>query len=103
MGVPQEFIDQAEQAIAARNERATFGVWPEHWHAVQLMEAMHTQWRTQASPGGLLWVSMDYAALPAVMDGIRRRIPRRMRRPRAVLLDQLQVLELVLIEKRNSR
>lgn len=101
--MPAAVVAEAQAAIASRNATATYGVWPEHWHAVQVMQGMTTQWRMVAGMGGLLFAGMDYAAVPVVMRECRRAVPRRFRRPFHVVMGQLRVLERVLLQRRNDR
>lgn len=43
-------------------------VWPENWQAVQIFIAMATQWRIGMGMNGMLWLGLDYNALPVVED-----------------------------------
>ena len=52
----------------------TVDVWPENWQAVQVFCAMGTQWKVSAGMSGLIWMGLDYVALPIVEArlGVRR-------------------------------
>ena len=41
----------------------TYGVWEEHWPALELFLAMRTQWRVVAGMGGAQHQGIDYTAL----------------------------------------
>ncbi len=41
----------------------TYGVWEEHWPALELFLAMRTQWRVIAGMGGAQHQGIDYTAL----------------------------------------
>lgn len=86
-------LAQFRAAIEQRNANATFGVWPENWHAFAVFGAMDTQWRVVSGMQGLIWQGLDYAALPVVQAAVRPRIPKAMRRPPCELLPQLRTLE----------
>lgn len=45
-------------------EESLVEVWPENWAAVEVFEALSTQWRT-GPMGGV--IGLDYAAIPAVL------------------------------------
>jgi hypothetical protein len=93
LGVAPELVAQAQAVIAERNAKAAFGVWPEHWHAVQALLAMATQWRVVAGMGGVMWVGLDYGPLRDELRCLRRSIPRQCRQPEAEVRSQLKVLE----------
>jgi hypothetical protein len=65
-------------------------LWAEHVPAVQLFEAMCTQWRTSAMGGR---IGFDYAALPVVEKrlGLGRRVARR-------AFEYLQLMEATALE-----
>jgi len=84
LGLPEAEIAQVRAVLQARAAHECLEVWPEHWHALHLFDAMGTQWR--AHPPGL-----DYAALPAVMALLRDAVAHR--QPRAVVFAQLRVME----------
>lgn len=103
MGVAPELVDQAQAAIADRNASATFGVWPEHWHALQALFAMATQWRAVAGMGGVIWVGLDYGPLSAELRCLRRRIPRHCRQSEVTVREQLKLLEAAVLKVFNER
>lgn len=40
------------------------------WPTVLLLRAAQTQWRVVSTWGGLIWLGLDYAALPALAAGL---------------------------------
>ncbi|MFI0472237.1 DUF1799 domain-containing protein [Halomonas sp. HMF6819] len=56
-------IKRAARARPAQPE--TYGVWAEHWPALELFLAMDSQWRVVADPqrGTLIYQGIDYTAL----------------------------------------
>jgi len=44
----------------------TLDIWPCHWDAVLLFQALQTQWRTVGGMAGILFTGLDYTALPIV-------------------------------------
>lgn len=68
--------------------QARYAVWPEHWDAVLIFEAMQTQWRWIAGFGGAARTGLDYAALRSIPR--YRRLPADQEDP---VFAQLQVLE----------
>ena len=67
---------------------ASVAVWPENWQAVQVFCAMGTQWRVSAGMSGLIYMGLEYTALPVVEA--RLAIPRA---DRADLFSRLRVME----------
>lgn len=59
---PPEIIERAKQAVEINN---SFDVLPENWEAVQLYQAVKTQWRTGGING--LPIGLDYVAVDIVM------------------------------------
>jgi hypothetical protein len=102
LGLAPELLEQARDAIAQRNRQAVFRVWPEHWHALIVLQAMQTQWRAVAGMSRVLWTGMDYAALPVVVKAISQAVPRRHRQKPAVLLRQLRIMEAAEMNIRNG-
>lgn len=101
MGAPPDALEALAERLQALRDAATVRVWPEHWHAVMLFRAMATQWRAVVGSKGLVWLGLDYPAIPIAMEGARARVPRRLRKPLAALLPQLQVLEKAAATARN--
>ena len=93
-GAPPEVLRATEQRLHAEAQDATIPVWPENWHAVLLFVAMATQWHWVAPwrcPPARTGLRLE--ALPAVLPAVQRGVPRRLRKPYAVLLGQLQTME----------
>ncbi len=86
-------LEALRGSIERRNRPQAAGVWPEHWHALEVFLAMATQWRTHLGARGLFYEGLDYAALPPVLAE-HRRLPRRLRQPMDRLMPQLRTLEL---------
>jgi hypothetical protein len=102
MGVAPELVAQAQATIAERNANAAFGVWPEHWHALQSLLEMATQWRIVAGMGAVMWVGLDYGPLRDELRCLRRRIPRPCRQPESIVRAQLKVMELAVLKVFNK-
>ncbi len=92
-----------QKRLQAERESAVFGVWPEHWHAVEVFRAMRTQWRLVLGMKGERYLGLDYTALDLVMRAVLPRIPRHLRKPLHELLPLLQVIEVVATAARNAR
>lgn len=86
--------EQADEMMAA-DQAATpdeVELWPEHLDAVNLFDAMRTQWRMGARGA----IGLDYAVLPMVERdlGLRRRGWRQRRADMRVIEDEaLQILD----------
>lgn len=65
-------------------------VWPENWQALQVFLAMATQWRIGIGINGMLWLGLDYNALPVVEDRLELPVAER-----ADVFSRLRVLEAV--------
>lgn len=93
-GAAPEVVQAAEEQLHAEAEAAQVRVWPEHWHAVQVLLAMRTQWCwAPAGMAGSRPVGLRLEALPVVLPAVRARVPQQHRQPYPVLLQQLQLLE----------
>ena len=92
-GAPAEVIQAATARALDEARVATVDVWPEHWYAVVVFRAMHTQWHWVALPAGARRCGLRYEALPQVLPAVRRQVPARWRQPYRVLMQQLQLLE----------
>jgi hypothetical protein len=100
MGASERSLQQLRGAIEERRHaRGHFGVWPRHWHAVQIFCAMGTQWRTHLGAKGLIYQGLDYAALRPVLAEHRHG---QHRQPMEVLMPQLRTLELAAREHLND-
>lgn len=64
---------------------------PENWFAVRLFDAMGTQWRVATVGPRMVFIGLDYTALPIVLRSLRQRVPHA--RTLADVLPQLQVME----------
>lgn len=67
----------------------TFEVLPQNWPAVRAFLACETQWRTEGTRGGIIWLGLDYAAVDVVL--------RRMQAPDEIFAD-LQLMETAALE-----
>ncbi len=93
-GAAPEVLRAAEEQLQAQAQAAQVRVWPEHWHAVQVLLAMATQWVwVPCGMAGARPVGLRLEALPVVLPAVRARVQRQHRQPYAVLLQQLQQLE----------
>lgn len=61
-------------------------VWAWHLPAMELFDAMRTQWHAVAGLGGLVFLGLDYAALPVVQQQLGQQ-------PDRELFQQLQTME----------
>lgn len=91
----------AQLRARLEDEAEPFGVWPEHWHAVQTFRAMGTQWRAVAGFSRVLWLGLDYSALRLVERTVRQTIEPELVQPWPVVFAQLRELEAVAIEARQ--
>ncbi len=103
MGADEASVQQA--LVAWRQMEAVYtpievDLFPENWHAWCVFRAMKTQWDTLVVPGGLLYTGLRYASLPIVMAACRSV---RHRQPLAVLMPQLQLLELAAMQVFNKK
>ncbi len=97
MGATEEFLAEAKASLQARHAMRTVAVWPEHWHALQLFLAMHTQWlRVHQHRVGL-----NYAVLPVVRQAVRVARPYHQRWSR--VFAQLQIMEAAALEAFNQQ
>lgn len=64
-GVSQAAIDETRRA-PGDDEAELPSLWAWHLPALQLFDAMRTQWRTAAGIGGLVFLGLDYGALGVV-------------------------------------
>lgn len=103
LGAPPLVLDALRKRLQAQREAAVFGVWPEHWHAVEVFRAMRTQWQAVVGMEGLHYLGLNYTPLETVLKAVRPRIPRDLRRPLHELLPLLQVIEVVVTAARNAR
>lgn len=98
--MPEESLRPIEADLRRRHEARTLDVWPEHWHALQVLRWSATQWRVVAGPTGrLLYLGLDYGALGPVLAALRGE-PHRQPLPR--LMAQLRVMEAAAIPVRND-
>lgn len=74
-----------EEAVAVRS----IELFPENWHAFSVFLRMGDQWRIATGAGGLLFLGLDYGALPPVLEECRR-VPHR--QPMDRLMPQLRTL-----------
>lgn len=88
---PPEVIATMRQRLEEARQESVFEVWPEHWHAVQVLSLSRTQWRVAAGMGGLLYLGLDYSALQPVLAATRHV---KHAQPIERLLPTLQQLEL---------
>jgi len=98
MGASAEVLEQFAARLRQAAEQACVQVWPQHWHAVNVFAGMSTQWRVVAGMAGLLYLGLDYAALPAVREeheGIEHAQPMR------VLMPQLRYMERTALDVLN--
>lgn len=65
-GVSQAAIDENRRAPGDDEEADLVSLWAWHLPALQLFDAMRTQWRTAAGMGGLVFLGLDYGALSLV-------------------------------------
>jgi hypothetical protein len=65
-----EEIGLARAALLSAHEAYHFAVWPENWPAVQLFQAMATQWHTS---GMGYRTGLVYASVPQVQAQLRQR------------------------------
>lgn len=77
-------------------------VWPEHWHAITVLCWMSTQWRVQVGYAGVLWVGLDYTALPFVLSTCLEEVPEALRQPQGELMWQVRTLENAAVKARNE-
>jgi hypothetical protein len=92
MGAGARQLEELRAAIDREDGGAdVLGVWPEHWHAFAVFRGMGDQWRVADLGGRLMYLGLDYAALPLVLDE-HRRMPRRLRQPHRALMRQLRTL-----------
>ncbi|GEM_PF-2280097 len=64
-GVSQAAIDENRRA-PGEDEAELASLWAWHLPALQLFDAMRTQWRTAAGMSGLVFLGLDYGALTLV-------------------------------------
>jgi hypothetical protein len=60
----------AEAWMGVSDEPEDFLVWPENWQTVQVFIAMSTQWYVVSGMAGDSVKGLNYAALPAVYEGL---------------------------------
>ena len=66
LGVSQAALDEQRRERDESDPSGDLVVWAWHLDAMQLFDAMRTQWRCVSGIAGLVWTGLDYAALPAV-------------------------------------
>lgn len=91
---PPEVLAAAEARLQAEAQAVTIPVWPENWHAVRTFVAMATQWHWVVPwrcPPARTGLRLE--ALPAVLPAVQPSVPRRLRKPYAELVAQLQAME----------
>ena len=100
MGATPQVIEQMAERLREQAVGRTQDVWPQHWHAANIFAGMSTQWRVVAGAAGLLYLGLDYAALPVVREehqGIEHEQPMR------VLMPQLRHMEGAALGVLNKR
>ena len=99
-------LQQLRERLALQAQRHTVRVWPAHGHAVTVFRLAGTQWRVVPVPTArgvrLMHVGLDYSSLRLPLQAAERLVPEPLRKPLDVLLLQLQTLEVVAAEARNS-
>ena len=61
--------EQLSELKASLQQKSFFAVWPENWHALQILGAC--QWQVVAGFSGLVWIGLDRNALPYVEARIK--------------------------------
>jgi hypothetical protein len=92
MGAGARQLEKLRGAIEREEGRDdVLGVWPEHWHAFAVFRGMGDQWRVVNVEGRVMYLGLDYSALPPVLEE-HRRMPRRLRQPHRMVMRQLRTL-----------
>lgn len=67
-------------------------MWPEHWDALQILVACHTQWTVHLSPKGMFYQGLDFAKAGEVATWLgAKKSPELLRRLR-ILEDEAKKL-----------
>jgi hypothetical protein len=77
-----------------------FFIWPENWRAIQIMDAMATQWRSCFAFSSIVFLGWDYSALDAV-DRRLQKHPQAIEPEPHELFNQLRVVEQLCIAHLN--
>ena len=100
LGVSAEQIAAAHPAAdAGHDDGEACVVWDFLWDAVQLFDAMRTQWRFAVGMGGVVYVGLDYGPMRSLM----RPLGLLGRRDDRDLLRQFQVMERAARDEMNER
>lgn len=79
-------------------------VWPQHWHALHLLQALTTQWRWLMTHAGGRRQGLRYEAItPLLLRMVAQQVPPHLRQPAPRLLDQLQHMERAVITHQNAQ
>lgn len=100
-GVTDDEIKRLQGEDQKPDRVPEFALWPENWRAIQLLDAMSTQWRSLVGTASILWLGMDYAALDAVEKRIAKHPEAEDPEP-SVLFNQLRLVEQVAIQIKNK-
>jgi len=91
---------QAQQAAQPQQQP----VWPQHWHALHLLQALSTQWRWLITHAGGRRQGLRYEAItPLLLRMVADQVPQHLRQPAPRLLGQLQHMERAVINHQNQQ
>jgi hypothetical protein len=100
-GVTDDEIKRLQGEDQKPDRVPEFTLWPENWRAIQLLDAMSTQWRSLVGTSSILWLGMDYTALDAVEKRIVKHPEAEDPEP-SVLFNQLRMVEQIAIQIKNK-
>lgn len=77
--------------MQAAAKQRHFEVFPENWYAFRLFDAMSTQWNVCAVGARMVFIGLNYTAMPLVHASLRRVVQHA--KPLHEVLPQVAVLE----------
>lgn len=101
LGAPPDVLAAWQANQAAQPQGVP--VYPEHWHAMHLLQALTTQWRWVMTAQGGRRQGLRYeAATPVVLRAVSQQVPAALRQPLHVVWQQLQHMERAVINSQAT-